>query len=410
MRLLYTIGIAFLSLGIFIGSRFNEKLMLMLKGRKAWKKKLHKLVDPNGNYIWFHCSSLGEFEQGRPVLESVKLKHPDKKIVLTFFSPSGYEIRKNYANADIIMYLPIDTKPNVSYFLDTVKPEKAFFVKYDYWYHFLKGLNNRKIPTYLISAIFRKDQLFFKWYGSWYRNMLKQFTKVFVQSHDSLKLLESIHIQNAVLAGDTRFDRVASLPSSKFEDPLLEAFSADNQVIVCGSTWPPDEALISRYILEQNREKSLKFIIAPHEIHDKHVLQILAGLTEVPTCRYTKTTLQEAKQSRVMVIDSIGKLSFIYRYGIFAYIGGGFGVGIHNTLEAAVYKLAVVFGPNYKNFNEACELVKLGAAFSISEYKTFAKTLDILLKNIDSTFKKGQIAGDYVNKKAGATKIILHNV
>lgn len=382
----------------------------MIDGRKNWKEKLVKGIDPKSNYVWFHCSSLGEFEQGRPLIEAYNASHPDKKIVLTFFSPSGYEIRKNYANADIILYLPFDEKRNVDFFLNTIKPEEAFFIKYDYWFWFLNGLKKREIPIYLVSAIFRNNQLFFKWYGGWYRNMLTQFTHIFVQTDNSVKLLNSKGFKNVIKAGDTRFDRVTSLPSTKFNDPLLDAFSKDSDVVVCGSTWPPDEEFISQYIKEFSEDKPVKFIIAPHEIHNKHVQQIMTYLDGVSVCRYTSATAKEAATSKVLIIDTIGKLSYVYRYGMLSYIGGGFGVGIHNTLEAAVYKLPVIFGPNYQKFNEACDLIAVNAAFSIKDYSGLTSVFNTFLNHTEKTKEVGDIAGDYVRQHAGATQIILNQI
>ncbi|MFB6343919.1 3-deoxy-D-manno-octulosonic acid transferase [Saccharicrinis sp. FJH62] len=410
MRILYSLGIALFRFFLVLLSPFNPKLKGMIAGRKNWKDKLTAGIDPNGQYIWFHCSSLGEFEQGRPLIEAYKMSHPGKKIVLTFFSPSGYEVRKNYPGADLILYLPFDTKSNVKFFLDTVKPEKAVFVKYDYWFWFLTGLKKRAVPTYLVSAIFRENQLFFKWYGGWYRNMLKQFTTIFVQTNDSVKLLESIETENVIKAGDTRFDRVTSLPESQFSDPLLETFAKDSKVVVCGSTWPPDEELISQYIREEVKDRYVKLIIAPHEIHDKHIQQIQERLEGIPVCRYTDPGKVNVSESRVMIVDTIGKLSYIYRYGVLSYIGGGFGVGIHNTLEAAVYDLPVIFGPNYLKFNEACDLINLNAAFSIANYNDLKLKLDQLLHDPERCKKTGKVAGNYVRENAGATQTILQTI
>ncbi|MFB6318013.1 3-deoxy-D-manno-octulosonic acid transferase [Saccharicrinis sp. FJH54] len=382
----------------------------MIEGRRNWKEKLQNATDVNSTYVWFHCSSLGEFEQGRPLLEAYKAKNPGHKIVLTFFSPSGYEIRKNYSGADIILYLPFDTKNNVRFFLDIINPEKAFFVKYDFWFRFLSGLQQRNIPVYLVSAIFRENQLFFKWYGGWYRKLLKLFTMLFVQTDESVERLARIGIHNAIKAGDTRFDRVTSLPSSEFNDPALDAFAKDSKVIVCGSTWPPDEELISRYLREEAVNHSVKFIIAPHEIHDKHVQQIINGLGDNRFCRYTSTGKDEAATARILIIDTIGKLSFVYRYGFLSYIGGGFGVGIHNTLEAAVYNLPVIFGPNFEKFNEARDLISENAAFTIMDYTDLKRILNELINDPEKTTRAGKAAGEYVRQHAGATETILSHI
>lgn len=410
MRIIYSLGIAFFRLGIWLAYPFKEKARLMINGRKGWKSKLTDSIDPNAKYTWFHCSSLGEFEQGRPVLEAYRKKYKHEKIVLTFFSPSGYEIRKNYDQADIILYLPFDTPSNVKAFLNLIQPQKAFFVKYDYWFYFLEGLKKRDIPSYLISAIYRKNQLFFRWYGSWYRKMLNMFTKIFVQNDASGDLLRQAGITNWQKAGDTRFDRVAALPETRFSDMVLDAFCKDTNTVICGSTWPKDENLISNYIKAITSKADIKFIVAPHEIHESHIQHILSELSDISVCRYTKTEAKEAENCSVLLIDTIGKLSFVYRYGFMAYVGGGFGVGIHNTLEAAVYNLPVIFGPNYHKFNEACDLINLKAAHSASDFPSLKKMFDRYIFNKEAAEKTGRIAGEYVRKQSGATHTILQNI
>ncbi|MBI9068045.1 MAG: 3-deoxy-D-manno-octulosonic acid transferase [Salinivirgaceae bacterium] len=403
MLFLYNLGIRLYVFAIRIASLFNSKAKLWIDGRKNSFENLKSDFQDNPKVLWFHVSSLGEFEQGRPVIEAVKKKYPDYKILLTFFSPSGYEIRKNYSGADFIYYLPVDTKQNAKQFLEIVNPTIAFFVKYEYWFHYLKQLNNKKIPTYIFSAIFRENQLFFKPQGKWYRKMLSFFKVLYVQNDRSKELLKTIGIQNVVIAGDTRFDRVFDISQQKKDLPLIEKFAQNSKVIVAGSTWEKDEELISDYI---EAHKEIKWIIAPHEIHESHIEKI-EKLLKNKCLRYSGATQDNILSVNVLIIDSIGLLSSLFKFGHVAYIGGGFGSGIHNTLEAATYGIPVLFGPNYKNFQEACDLIEKNAGFSINNSSEFISALNSLFTDEILRNEAGNAAINYVNSMRGGTKIIL---
>ncbi len=387
-------------LGIFIASFFNEKARKLRAGQAEAFAVLKQKVDADKSYVWFHAASLGEFEQGRPVMEKLKQINPETKILLTFFSPSGYEIRKNYAGADVICYLPLDTVSGVCRFLNSVKISKAVFIKYEFWPNYIKALKAENIPFYSISAIFRPNQIFFKGYGSWYRNLLKCFNHIFVQDENSLKLLEKHGFGNASIAGDTRFDRVADLADQSKTIPLVEAFlKGAEKVIVAGSSWPKDEELLVEY---QKKHSDIKLILVPHEIHESHISGIIK-LLDKNYIRFTEANEQNIAKTNCLIVDTIGMLSSIYQYADVAYIGGGFGVGIHNTLEAAVWNIPVVFGPNYQKFREAKELIAEGGAFSISGYNELENSLNKLL--IDKN--AGVIAGEYVKKNTGSTDLII---
>lgn len=397
---IYQIGISIYGLIIFCAGLFNEKARKLKKGQSDAIKSLKQKVQVDKKYIWFHAASLGEFEQGRPVIEQLKKEEPEINILLTFFSPSGYEIRKNYNGADVICYLPLDTQSNVKRFLNTVQITKAIFIKYEFWPNFLIALRKSNIPVYSISAIFRPQQIFFKWYGGWYKSLLKSFQHIFVQDNDSLHLLESNGISNAVVAGDTRFDRVSDLAKQAKNIPIVESFvKGCTKVIIAGSSWPKDEELLARYL---RSHADVKLILVPHEIHEAHIQGILK-LTGDDYVRYTQIESKDLTSERCLIVDTIGLLSSIYRYGHVAYIGGGFGVGIHNTLEAAVWNLPVVFGPNYERFREARELIAEGGGFSINNYKEVEETFNKLLENNSP----GKIAGNYVSQNSGATNLII---
>jgi 3-deoxy-D-manno-octulosonic-acid transferase len=404
MVLFYNLSIWVYSLLIRIASPFNTKAKQWITGRKNIFSLIEKALKKDDKIAWFHASSLGEFEQGRPVIESFREKHPEFKIFLTFFSPSGYEVRKNYPGADYVFYLPIDSPANAKKFIELVNPTIAFFVKYEFWHHYLKQLNKHHIPTYIFSAIFREKQLFFKWYGTWYKKMLHYFTKIYVQNENSKQLLKLIDVNQVEVGGDTRFDRVYNLAKAAKPIELIKSFTGDNQVIVAGSTWEKDEALIAEFAQKNN--KNLKWIIAPHEIHKAHINKIIS-LFSIPTLKFSEATPENIHTTNILIIDSIGILSSLYQYGTFAYIGGGFGVGIHNTLEAATYGLPVVFGPNYKRFNEACELIELSSAFSIANYKEVESIFTKLLKDDKFRIKSGKNATNYVNQMRGGTQKII---
>lgn len=404
MQLIYDLGIRIYYLVILIASPFNPKAKQWIRGRRGLLHTIAGNIDPEDPLIWFHCSSLGEFEQGRPVIEKIRKEIPGKKILLTFYSPSGYEIRKNYPGADYVLYLPLDTRKNANRFLDMLKIEQAYFVKYEFWHYFLRGLHARKIPVYLISGIFRRKQVFFRWYGGWFRKMLKMFDHLFVQQESSLRLLASIGIEKASVSGDTRFDRVYDIAQKVTPDDRFLAFSGNSQVIVAGSTWPADEDLLVRYI--NNSGQTCKWIIAPHEIHESGIGR-LEGQIKVKTRRYTALPDDNLEDTRVIIIDTIGLLSSLYRYAQIAYIGGGFGKGIHNTLEAATFGKPVLFGPNYNKFQEAKDLVELRAAFPVSNYSEFNSNLDRLLNDPQTLKESGIAAEEYVKSMTGASSRII---
>jgi 3-deoxy-D-manno-octulosonic-acid transferase len=403
MILFYNLGIAFYALLIRLVAPFNNKAKLLLAGRKATKHRL-KEINLEGEVIWIHTASLGEFEQGRPVIEAIKEKHPGHKIVLTFFSPSGYEVRKNYDLADEVLYLPGDTALNAREFINAIQPRKVFFVKYEFWYHFLKELKKNKIPTYGVSMIFRESQPFFKWYGGWFRKMLNVFEKFYVQDDVSGNLLKSIGITSYSVAGDTRFDRVSDIARESKNVELAERFVGESQkVLVAGSSWAPDEDILIDYV--QNVNKDVKLIIAPHEIHKEHIQQIESKL-KVPYFKYTEP-IDNLEEARVMIVNTIGMLSSIYKYGQIAYIGGGFGVGIHNTLEAATYSMPVFFGPNYKKFKEARDLIELKGGYSIKDANEFNEQIEKLWNEPKALQESAENAGQYVTKMCGATAMIM---
>ena len=412
---MYNIAMYFVQLGIAIAAIFDHKVRLLWRGQRAAFKTLKKKVDPNAKYVWVHAASLGEFEQGRPIIERIRLQHPEYKILLTFFSPSGYQVRKNYEGADIITYLPIDTVTNARRFLRTIRPVMAFFIKYEFWYNYLHILKHRGVPTYSVSSIFRPDQIFFRWYGRAYSGVLKCFTKFFVQNEESRQLLAKIGITESEIVGDTRFDRVMTIKSLAKQLPIVEAFVKDApQVFVAGSSWPPDEEIFIRYF---NEHRDWKLIIAPHVIGEDHLQQIISrlspsGATEGSRriVRFTQTTREEAAKADTLIIDCFGLLSSIYNYGDVAYIGGGFGVGIHNTLEAAVWDMPVIFGPNNKKFQEAQGLKACGGGFEINNYDEFAALMQRFTDDEAFLKQSGSQAGHFVKDQAGATDKVLASV
>lgn len=403
---IYNLAIQLLSLAVKIMACFKDKEKKLAEGQKNVFSYLSNNRNANDQYIWFHASSLGEFEQGRPMIEKIKREQPKKKILLTFFSPSGYEVRKNYALADMICYLPFDKPANVKRFLDIVNPEKAIFIKYEFWYNYLSELNHRAIPTYIISAIFRPKQLFFKPWGGWYRKMLTFFDQLFVQDHASKDLLAEIGIHNVVVCGDTRFDRVIDIMKEAKDLPLIDQFAKDQFILVAGSSWPKDEEIFIDYF---NGNKEMKLIIAPHEIHEGH-LQSIESRIKRSFIRYSQITDQDLQAVDCILIDCFGLLSSIYRYGKVAYIGGGFGVGIHNVLEAAVYGVPVIWGPNYSKFREAKSLIKSGGGFSISNAGEFNNLLDKLRGNQSFLNSSSLSSLNYVAENAGATEKIYQMI
>jgi len=446
MRVLYTLGIYLYTLGIRLAALFGHRnARLMARGWKGFKN-LKDLKGSGEHLAWFHAASLGEFEQARPVLEAFRQRHPDYRVVVTFFSPSGYEVRKNYAQADAVLYLPMDTPRNARRLIDTLKPDIVFFVKYEFWYNYLDELRRRGIPTYIFSAIFREDQYFFKWYGRWFLKQLNRcFTHLFVQNALSMQLLQYLgDIDHCSIAGDTRFDRVHQIAEQAERNEVAEAFlnGHDGKVLVAGSTWPPDEQLISKLITHHSsptthhsslitHHSSLKIILAPHVISEEHLQQIeklfpdsirysvfseqCSVFSDASQCRGSQLNTKHLTLNtpQVLLIDNIGLLSKLYRYADVAYIGGGFGVGIHNILEAVTFGKPVLFGPNYHKFQEAKDIIERGGGWSV-ENGEHSEESGALLKRLleDEEFysKASQACTDYMNKNIGSTNLILRIV
>ncbi|KGF35711.1 3-deoxy-D-manno-octulosonic acid transferase [Prevotella bivia DNF00650] len=409
---MYNIIMYLIQFGIVVGSYFNKKLRKMLDGEREAIKQIREKVDPDAQYIWFHAASLGEFEQGRPLIEKVHKEHPEYKILLTFFSPSGYEVRKNYTGADIITYLPIDTITNARAFLRAIRPVMAFFIKYEFWYNYLHILQYRGVPTYSVSSIFRPNQIFFKWYGRNYGRVLQCFTHFFVQNEESQQLLAGIGFKNSTVVGDTRFDRVLQIKEASKQLPIVDSFVHIHEekkplTFVAGSSWPPDEAIFIEYF---NTHPSWKLIIAPHIIGEDHLKQIISLLKNKKVVRYTQTTETDAANADVLIIDCFGLLSSIYRYGEVAYVGGGFGVGIHNVLEAAVWSIPVIFGPNNAHFAEAQGLKHNGGGFEIHNLEDFSKYIQRFEVETNFRLERGIAGGKYVAALAGASNKVLNNI
>ena len=434
-----------------IGSLFNKKIKKMWRGECEAVDLLKEKVDPTAKYVWFHAASLGEFEQGRPLIEQLRATHPEYKILLTFFSPSGYEVRKNYEGADIVCYLPLDTIRNARRFLRAVHPVMAFFIKYEFWYNYLHILRHRGVPVYSVSSIFRPGQVFFKWYGRNYAKVLHCITHFFVQNEVSLQLLKGIGIDEATVVGDTRFDRVLQIKEQAKKLPIVEAFKGINgkgdackddlsedtckddlsedackddlsedackgdlsengckgcKVFVAGSSWQPDEDIFIRFF---NDHPDWKLIIAPHVIGEDHLAYILDKL-QMKAVRYTQATEQSAAEARCLIIDCFGLLSTIYRYGEIAYVGGGFGVGIHNVPEAAVWGVPVLFGPNNKRFQEAQDLLACKGSFEVTDYDSFNTIISRLISDDKFRHQCGEASANYVKSRSGATDIIMKSV
>ena len=431
--MIYNLVIYLYLFGVAVYSRFNEKVRKMWRGEREAFSILKKKVDPKAKYVWFHAASLGEFEQGRPLMEQLRKEHPEYKILLTFFSPSGYEVRKNYEGADIITYLPLDTITNARRFLRTVRPVMAFFIKYEFWYNYLHILKHRHVPVYSVSSIFREDQIFFKWYGRQYGRVLHCFTHFFVQNEKSKELLDKIGIKAVTVVGDTRFDRVLQIKEAAKQLPIVEEFigvrneeakSVESpKVFVAGSSWPPDEEIFIKYF---NAHPEWKLIIAPHVIGEDHLQQIEKLLEGRKVVRYTSLNPSEGgkclraensgrpssplgRSGEVLIIDCFGLLSSIYHYGDVAYVGGGFGVGIHNLLEAAVWEVPVFFGPNNQKFQEAQGLKQSGG-FEISNYEDFARQMDCFAADAEELKAQGQKAGRFVESLSGATAKVMASI
>ena len=389
-----------------VGLRY-EKARLWSEGRRDLFSRMREKIDPRERIIWLHVASLGEFEQGRPLIEALRESHPEYKILLTFFSPSGYEIRKNYAGADYIFYLPIDTRKQVRQFLDIAHPELVIFVKYEFWLNFLTELRRRRIRTFVVSAIFRRNSVFFRFYGGLWRKALKTFEVLFVQNEESKSLLAELGYPNTVVAGDTRFDRVAKIAREAKQVPMIERFKGDKQLFIAGSTWGPDEELLLPLM---NDNPELKFVIAPHEMDEGRIERLLRE-TRGGAVRYTQCddkTSFEGKQ--LLILDTVGLLASAYGYASWGYIGGGFGVGIHNTLEAATFGLPIAFGPKYEKFKEARDLVAIGAARSITTYEELKAWFAPLRDDEKYLTKSSRLARDYTLSHQGATETILKTI
>lgn len=407
MAFFYNMFFGIYVLGAYILAPFNKKIRKFVLGRNGVISELKKKIKKEDKIVWFHAASLGEFEQGRPVIEALKKERPELKILLSFFSPSGYEIRKNYGGADFVCYLPFDFYWQAHRFVKTVNPVAAYFIKYEFWHHLIHELYRNKTPIYSISAIFRSEQVFFKWYGGWYRELLKKFTAIFVQNAGSDELLRKYNITHTFISGDTRFDRVNDIAQCVKQIPVVEEFSKGVPTIIAGSSWPADEDLLVRYINET--QNNCKIVFAPHEIPESGI-EHLFSILKVPAIRFSQAENKNLSDYKVLVIDNIGMLSSIYQYGVISYIGGGFGKGIHNTLEAATFGLPVIFGPNYLKFKEAVDLINLKGAFSITDFNQLKEILDILIENKERLANAGAVCKNYVSSNTGATQLILGNI
>ncbi|CAA9197240.1 3-deoxy-D-manno-octulosonic acid transferase [Flavobacterium collinsii] len=408
MLFLYNLVISIAGFFLKIVALFSPKIKLFIEGRKNVFSILEEKIKPSDKTIWFHSASLGEYEQGLPVIEKIKEKYPTHKIIITFFSPSGYEVRKNNTIANVTLYLPLDTKSNAKKFLKLAHPELAFFIKYEFWLNYLSQLETSQTPTYLISGIFRDNQMFFKWYGGFYRKALKAFTYFFVQNKSSKEKIERIGFQNVVVSGDTRFDRVNAILERDNTLDFIEQFKNNTPTIVIGSSWPKDEALLAEYINQAGED--IKFIIAPHNIKTDQIASLKAQITK-STVLFSEKKDKDLSSYNVFIIDTIGLLTKIYSYGTIAYVGGGFGnPGIHNILEPATFGIPIVIGPNYSNFAEAIQLVKLGGCLVISNPLELKQNLDRLLHDKEYLEEKSQICKSYIQDNTGATDSIMNIV
>ena len=407
MNFLYNIAMAATGWGMHLASPWHHKAKLTVQGQARTISYLKETLDPQGGYIWIHAASLGEFEQGRPLIEKIREEQPDAKILLSFYSPSGYEVRKNYNKVDAVCYMPVDTPRRVKEFLDVVKPKMAIFVKYEFWGNFLEQLKRRNVPTYIISSIFRPGQSFFKPWGGMFRKMLGCFTHLYVQDEESRELLHGIGVDNVTVCGDTRLDRVLQIKAQAKEFPEIAAMtSGDKPTLVLGSSWQPDEDIIIPYF---NSHPDLKLIIAPHEFDENRLDAMMARITR-PVARYTQLEGVDPATLDCLIIDCFGILSSLYRYGEIAYVGGGFGSGIHNVPEAAVYGIPVIFGPRHEKFREAIELKLCGGAFAIDDAHQCHAVLDRLLSDNHALHQAGSAASNYINTHTGATLHIYHDL
>ncbi|MEZ4842294.1 MAG: glycosyltransferase N-terminal domain-containing protein [Flavobacteriaceae bacterium] len=408
MIFFYNIAVYITGFVLNIVSLFNKKIALFVNGRKETFAKLTTEFEGKSKVIWFHCASLGEFEQGRPIIEKCRREIKDSKVLVTFFSPSGYEVRKNYAEADAVVYLPLDTKSNAKRFLDIVKPSVAVFVKYEFWPNILKELENRNIKTLLVSGIFRENQPFFKWYGKWIVSSLQSFDHFFVQNDTSKELLRRLGFTNVTISGDTRFDRVYQVTNQKIDLEKIARFKGDTTVLVAGSTWPKDEELLVKFINDSPSRKQ-KYIIAPHNIHAESIVKLKNSINK-NTLLYSEIDSAEPTNFEVLIIDSIGLLSKIYYYADIAFVGGGFGTGLHNILEPATFSVPIIIGPDYEKFNEAKDLVSLKACLVIRNIEELNTTLSALFINKKERTEKGELSRKYILENIGATEIIFNHL
>ena len=412
---MYSLGIYLYALLVRLVAAFgHRKARAMVRGQRDTWRILREKIDPTARYVWFHAASLGEFEQGLPLIERLRREQPSRKILLTFFSPSGYEVRKDYKGADVVCYLPFDSPTAARRFIKWARPEMAFFIKYEFWRNYIDVLSKKSIPIYSVSSIFRPGQIFFRWYGRKYARCLRRITHFFVQNERSVELLRTIGVQdNVTIVGDTRFDRVIDIRNNARPLPLVEQFTRAKEdsnaapfVLIAGSSWQPDEDILLDYV---NRHPDLRLVIAPHVVNDAHIQEIEQKLT-TPALRYSQATLENVDDYRVLIIDGYGLLSSIYRYATVAYVGGGFGVGIHNVPEAAVYGIPVIIGPNHQRFAEAVALIANGGCKSIENAEDFSVIMDDFLENPAHIAQAGSAAGRYINQNAGATPVIYQHV
>lgn len=412
---MYSLGIYLYALLVrLVAALGHRKARAMVRGQRDTWRILREKIDPTARYVWFHAASLGEFEQGLPLIERLRREQPSRKILLTFFSPSGYEVRKDYKGADVVCYLPFDSPTAARRFIKWARPEMAFFIKYEFWRNYIDVLSKKSIPIYSVSSIFRPGQIFFRWYGRKYARCLRRITHFFVQNERSVELLHTIGVQdNVTIVGDTRFDRVIDIRNNARPLPLVEQFTRAKEdsnaapfVLVAGSSWQPDENILLDYV---NRHPDLRLVIAPHVVNNAHIQEIEQKLT-TPALRYSQATLENVDDYRVLIIDGYGLLSSIYRYATVAYVGGGFGVGIHNVPEAAVYGIPVIIGPNHQRFAEAVALIANGGCKSIKNAEDFSVIMDDFLENPAHIAQAGSAAGDYIHQNAGATPLIYQHV
>lgn len=412
---MYSLGIYLYALLVrLVAALGHRKARAMVRGQRDTWRILREKIDPTARYVWFHAASLGEFEQGLPLIERLRREQPSRKILLTFFSPSGYEVRKDYKGADVVCYLPFDSPTAARRFIKWARPEMAFFIKYEFWRNYIDVLSKKSIPVYSVSSIFRPGQIFFRWYGRKYARCLRRITHFFVQNERSVELLRTIGVQdNVTIVGDTRFDRVIDIRNNARPLPLVEQFTRAKEdsntapfVLVAGSSWQPDEDILLDYV---NHHPDLRLVIAPHVVNDAHIQEIEQKLT-TPALRYSQATLENVDDYRVLIIDGYGLLSSIYRYATVAYVGGGFGVGIHNVPEAAVYGIPVIIGPNHQRFAEAMALIANGGCKSIENAEDFSVIMDDFLENPAHITQAGSAAGDYIHQNAGATPVIYQHV